>query len=118
MFFRVPNRSKVLGEDEDDEEEEYEDDEVEDDEPEDKTRGNSKPQYTSIRRQRPSTTEGPSTSRYVEIRRGTTPKRILDEEVAAEEDEDEEEEEIGEKTDIVEEEKTPKYVDIMFNNTV
>lgn len=59
------NRNKVLGEESSEEED---DDDV--------TEKNFKkaftPQYVNIRRQRPSTTEGLSTSKYVEVRRSTT----------------------------------------------
>lgn len=64
------NRNKILGEESFEEEEE---DDVNEDEREDSNENTKKaPQYVNIRRQRPSTTEGPATSKYVEIRRSTT----------------------------------------------
>lgn len=66
------NRNKILGEESN--EEDHEDDEdVEDDANENEhPKKTFTPQYVNIRRQRPSTTEGPSTSKYTEIRRSTT----------------------------------------------
>lgn len=69
------NRNKILGEssfEEDDEESKDETNETDDSEKEKTDKKTFTPQYVNIRRQRPSTTEGPSTSKYVEIRRGTT----------------------------------------------
>lgn len=69
----VLNRNKYLGE------ESLEDDNKDDDITENKESENEgkykktfTPQYVNIRRQRPSTTEGPSTSKYMEIKRSTT----------------------------------------------
>jgi chitinase len=64
------NRNKVLGEDDDTEI---------DDEDEEPKKKNGIPQYVNIRRQRPSTTEETSTSKYTVIRRGTTEANVEDE---------------------------------------
>lgn len=66
------NRNKILGEESIDEEDENEDDESEDNENKEEPKKSFTPQYVNIRRQRPLTTEGPTTSKYVEIRRSTT----------------------------------------------
>lgn len=63
------NRNKILGEESD---EELDEDVDTDSKQEGNSRKTFVPQYVNIRRQRPSTEEPPSTSKYQEIRRSTT----------------------------------------------
>ncbi|KAG5896057.1 hypothetical protein JTB14_011052 [Gonioctena quinquepunctata] len=72
---KVFNRNQILGED--DETNDESDDETDDEEEETDNTNSSKksvytPQYVNIRRSRPSTTEEPEASKYVQLRRGTT----------------------------------------------